>query len=84
MFRYLHAGAKGERRYSSHSFSTPALDGVSGQRHALAALYPRFQLDTRLGEPQSWFGCRSWRKNFFASAGDTIPIAQSVVRHYTD
>jgi hypothetical protein len=28
----------GERRYSSYSFSTSALDGVSGQLHAPAAL----------------------------------------------
>jgi hypothetical protein len=28
----------GEDVYSSHSFSTSALDGVSGQRHAPAAL----------------------------------------------
>jgi hypothetical protein len=27
--------------YSSYSFLTLALDGVSGQRHAPAALYPR-------------------------------------------
>jgi hypothetical protein len=42
----------GERRYSSYSFLTSALDGVSGQRHALAALYrwkrdPRYSLDRR-------------------------------------
>jgi hypothetical protein len=30
----------GERMYSSYSFTTSALDGVSGQRHAPAALYP--------------------------------------------
>jgi hypothetical protein len=36
-----HAGAKGERRYSSYSFLTSALDGVSGHREAPAALYPR-------------------------------------------
>jgi hypothetical protein len=36
-----HEGAWGERRYSSYSFSTSALDGVSGQRHAPAALYLR-------------------------------------------
>jgi hypothetical protein len=35
-----HAGAWGERRYSSYSFLTSALDGVSGQRHAPAAFYP--------------------------------------------
>jgi hypothetical protein len=29
----------GERRYSSYSFSTSALDGVSGQSHAWADLY---------------------------------------------
>jgi hypothetical protein len=29
-----------ERRYSSYSFLTSELDGVGGQRHAPAALYP--------------------------------------------
>jgi hypothetical protein len=28
-------------RYSSYSFLTSVLDGVSGQRHAPAAIYPR-------------------------------------------
>jgi hypothetical protein len=32
--------ALGEEEYSSYSFFTSALDGVSSQRHALAALYP--------------------------------------------
>jgi hypothetical protein len=31
--------AQGERRYSSYSFMTSALDGVSGQRHESSALY---------------------------------------------
>jgi hypothetical protein len=31
----------GERRYSSYSFSILTQDGVSGQSHALAALWPR-------------------------------------------
>jgi hypothetical protein len=35
-----HAGVKRERRYSSYSFLTSALDGVSGQRHGPAAIYP--------------------------------------------
>jgi hypothetical protein len=35
-----HEGAWEERRYSSYSFSTSALDGVSGQRHDPGALYP--------------------------------------------
>jgi hypothetical protein len=29
---------RGERMYSSYSFTTSALDGVSGKRHASAAL----------------------------------------------
>jgi hypothetical protein len=29
---------RGERMYSSYSFTNSALDGVSGQRHASAAL----------------------------------------------
>jgi hypothetical protein len=38
-----HAGAKGERTeaYSSYSFLTSALHGVSGQYHAPAVLYPQ-------------------------------------------
>jgi hypothetical protein len=53
-----HGGAWGERKYSSYSFSTSALDGVSGQRHAPAAFYPRgkdprYQLYRRLDGPQS-------------------------------
>jgi hypothetical protein len=31
---------RGERIYSFYLFATSALDGVSGQRHASAALYP--------------------------------------------
>jgi hypothetical protein len=33
--------AQGERRYSSYSFMIAVVDGVSGQRHSLAALYPQ-------------------------------------------
>jgi hypothetical protein len=53
--------ARGERIYSSYSFTTSALDRASGQRHAPAALYPRekdprYPLDRRLGGPQSRSG----------------------------
>jgi hypothetical protein len=40
-FTTCHEGAWGERKYSSYSFSTFALDGVSGPRHPPAMLYPR-------------------------------------------
>jgi hypothetical protein len=39
--RYTPWRRLGERKYSSYSFTTWALDGVSGERHAPAALYPR-------------------------------------------
>jgi hypothetical protein len=50
---YLYAGDKGERKYSSYSFMTWALDGVSGQRHAPVLSLPtekdhRYPLDRRL------------------------------------
>jgi hypothetical protein len=54
-----HGGTRGERSYSSYSYLTSALDGVSGQRHVPAALYPfRHPLDKRLGGPQSRSGRR--------------------------
>jgi hypothetical protein len=36
---YCQAGDKGEMRYSSYSFMTSALMGVSGQHHASDVLY---------------------------------------------
>jgi hypothetical protein len=39
--RYTPWRRMGVRRYSSYSYLTSALDGVSGQHHAPAALYPR-------------------------------------------
>jgi hypothetical protein len=58
-----HAGAKGEKKYSSYSFLTSALDGVRGQRQSPAALYSqerysRYLLDRRLGRPQIRSGHR--------------------------
>jgi hypothetical protein len=71
-----------EEVYSSYSFLTSVLDGVCGQRHAPAALYPRgkgprYPLDRRLGGHQSWSGYRGQRKSPFASTGDRTPISQS-------
>jgi hypothetical protein len=63
-----HEGAWVARRYSSYSFSTSILDGVSGQHHVPTALYPPGKepgspLDRRLGGPQSRSGHRGYRKN---------------------
>jgi hypothetical protein len=41
LFHYTPRRHLRERRYSSYSSSTSALDGVGGQCHAPAALYPR-------------------------------------------
>jgi hypothetical protein len=38
---YRRAGTQGKSTHSSYSFLTSALDGVSGQPHGPAALYPR-------------------------------------------
>jgi hypothetical protein len=38
---YRHTDTKGESKYSSYSFLTSALDGVSGQLHSPAELYIR-------------------------------------------
>jgi hypothetical protein len=82
-----HTGAKGERKYSFCSLLTSTLEGVSGQRHALAALYPgkgptayckggrvspRAGLDTAVSGKS------------LTSAGDQTPIVQSVARHCTE
>jgi hypothetical protein len=58
-----HGKLGGEKRYSSYSFLTSALSGVSGQRHDPAALYPRENypltpLDRKLDGTHSWSGHR--------------------------
>jgi hypothetical protein len=73
--------AQGKRRYSSYSFTTSAIDGVSGQRHAPGALYPQgkdpwYPLNRRLCGSQSWCG-QSLEKNPLASAEDRTSIARS-------
>jgi hypothetical protein len=83
--------AKGERIYSSYSFTTSAWYGVSGQRHASAALYPQEKtsgthctggwVDLRAGQDTEARG-----KILCPCRGSNLdrPVVQSVVRHYTD
>jgi hypothetical protein len=40
---------RGEKRYSSYSFTTSALDVASGQRHAPATLYPPITIAQEAG-----------------------------------
>jgi hypothetical protein len=75
----------GERRYSSYSFTTLALDVVSGQHHALAALYPR----ERTHWTGRWVGPRAGLdtevigKILCLCRGSNLvrPIVQPVARH---
>jgi hypothetical protein len=61
--RYTPWRRLGGEEYSSYLFTTSALEGVSGQRHVPAALYPRYPLYRTLGGPQSRSGHRGYRKN---------------------
>jgi hypothetical protein len=81
--------AKGKRKYSSYSFTTSALGGVSGQCHLPAcSLPPGKEPPVHIGQEAGWASQLVWTQRLeetsFASAGDRTPIVQSVVRHYTD
>jgi hypothetical protein len=70
--------ARGERIYSSYSFTTSALERVSGQRHAPATggcVGLRAGLDT---EATGKILCLCRGSNL------DRPVVQSVARHYTD
>jgi hypothetical protein len=55
---------EGKEIYGPYSFLTSALDGVSGQRHTVAVLYPGERTTSThwIGGPQSWYGLRGKRK----------------------
>jgi hypothetical protein len=62
--------------------------GVSGQRHALAALYPRGKdPPVPIVQEAGWAPEPVWTQRLeetsSASVGDRTPVVQSVVRHYT-
>jgi hypothetical protein len=62
--------------------------GVSGQRHAPAALYPRGKdPGTHWIEEAGWASEPVWTQRLeeksSAPVGDRTPIVQLVVRHYT-
>jgi hypothetical protein len=70
----------GGEDYSSYSFSTSALDGVSGQRHAPAALLPPGKGPTvPIVQEAGWAPEPVWTQRLeeksFAPAGDRTPIA---------
>jgi hypothetical protein len=79
----------GERRYSSYSVTSSALDGGewSASRPG-RTLPPGKGPPVPIGEEAGWAPEPVWAQRIeeksFAPAGDRTPIGQSVVRHYTD
>jgi hypothetical protein len=74
--------AQGERMYSSYSFTTSAIDGVSDQRHPSAVLYPQgkdlqYALYRRLGGPRVGLDTEARGKILSASIRDRTSIARS-------
>jgi hypothetical protein len=74
--------AQRERSYSSYSFLTWALDGVSNQCHAPAAFLPPGKGPlVPIGQEAGWAPEPVWTQTLedksFASAGDRILIARS-------
>jgi hypothetical protein len=59
--------------------------GVSGQRHAPAALYPGERTPVPIGQEAGWATEPVWTQRLeeksFVSTGDRTPVVQSVVRH---
>jgi len=63
--------------------------GVSGQRHAPAALYPQGKgppvpIVQEAGWATELVCTQRLEEKSFASAGDQTPVVQCVVRHYTE
>jgi hypothetical protein len=58
--------------------------GVSGQRHAPAALLPPVPIVQEAGWAPEPIWTQKIEEKSFASAGDRTPVVQPVVRHYTD
>jgi hypothetical protein len=77
--------AQGERKYSSYPILTSALDGISGQRHAPAALYPAKEPPVPTVQEAGWASEPVWtqrpEEKTITSAGDRNPVVQSAVRH---
>jgi hypothetical protein len=82
---------QGGKEVYSYSFMTSELDGVSGQRHAPAALYPR-ERNPGTHCTGGWVGPRAVVDTEFRGKIPSLlpgieprsPRFQSVARHYTD
>jgi hypothetical protein len=80
---------RGDRKYSSYSFLTSALDGDEwSATRPVGALPPWQAPPVPIGQETRWASVLVWTQTLqeksFASAGDRTPVVQSVVRHHTD
>jgi hypothetical protein len=81
----LHATkALGERKYSSYSFSTSVVDGMSGQRHASAPLYPQGK-DSRYPFERG-LDIEAGGKILYPCRGSKVdhPVVHTAAKHCTD
>jgi hypothetical protein len=79
----------GERRYSSYSYLTSALDGGEwSASHPGRSLPPGKEPLVPIGQGAGWAPEPVWthrpEEKCSASVGDQTPVVQAVVRHYTD
>jgi hypothetical protein len=82
---------EGEELYSSCSFMTSTLKGMSGQSHGPTALYPPGKgPPAHIGQESGWALEPVWtqtlkEKSSCLCRGSNLdrPVIQSVVRHYT-
>jgi hypothetical protein len=80
--RYTPWRRLGERRYSSYSFTTSALDGGEWSAPRLGrSLPPGKELPVHIGQEAGWAPEPVWTQEIeeksFAPAGDRIPIDRS-------
>jgi hypothetical protein len=78
----------GERRYSSYSFLTSALEGGEWSASRLGrALPPEKEPPVPIVQEAGWAPEPVWtqgvQEKSSASVGDRTPVAQSIVRQYT-
>jgi hypothetical protein len=84
-----HGGVWGERRHSSYSFLTSALDGGELSASCLGrALSPGEGPPVHILQEAGWASDPVWTQKLgeksSASVGDRTPVFQFVVRHCTD
>jgi hypothetical protein len=74
----------GDRRYSSCSFLTSALEGGEWSASRPGRALPPGERALGTHCIGGWVGPRACLEKSSASVGDRTPAVQSVVRHYTD